>query len=102
MMTHQKPIDSPLVTSYTIAVLTQDHTDRLFVAIDQYLNRLVWSRKYRLAVVYRTEKEAVEVMHAIREGHHPRLIREKAGIDLSTMCVLETHIAFKVARRSYA
>ncbi len=97
-MTSQKPIDSPLVTSYTIAVLTQDYTDRMFVALDQYRNRLVWSRKYRPAVVYETQEKAVIVMDEIKGGHHPQLIEEKAGVDLSTMCVLETNITFRVLR----
>src|SRR5919106_6408350 len=101
LMIQQKQIDSPLVSSYTIAVLTQNHADRMFVSVDQYRNRLVWSRKYRLAVVNGTEQEAVDVMNEIREGYHPRMTREKVGIDISTMCVLETHITFKVVRTGY-
>ena len=96
IMTDQKQIDSPLVTYYTIAVLTQDHTDRMFAAVDQYRNSLIWSRKYRPAVVYRTEQEAVDVMSEIIEGYHPRMTSEKARIDLSTICVLEAHVTFKV------
>lgn len=93
-MTSEKKIDSPLLVSYAIAVLTEDHGDRMFVALDQYRNRLVWSRKYRPAVVYDNEDKALTAMQEISGGGHPHLSNAKAGVDLATMCVLETSIAF--------
>ena len=98
-MSAQKQIDSPLMTSYTIAVLTSGHGDRMFIAWDQYRNKLIWSRKYRPAVVYETVEKAVAVMNEIIAGEHPGMTEEKAGVDVSTMCVLETDIRFKVVRR---
>ena len=93
-MTSEKNIDSPLVASYAIAVLTEDHGDRMFVALDQYRNRLVWSRKYRPAVVYDSEDKALMAMQDISGGGQPQLADEKAGVDLATLCVLETSITF--------
>jgi hypothetical protein len=94
-MPTQRQIDSPLSTSYTIAALTSDHADRMFVALNPYLNQLMWSRKYRPAAVYETANKAADVMREIIAGNHPDMIAEKAGVDLSTMCVLETEIRFK-------
>jgi len=96
-MAHQKQIDSPLLTSYTIAALTSDHTDRMFVALNPYMNQLMWSRKYRPAAVYETAQKAAEVMKEIIAGEHPDMTGEKAGVDVSTLCVLETTIHFKAS-----
>ena len=93
-MTSEKKIDSPLLASYAIAVLTEDHGDRMFVALDQYRNRLVWSRKYRPAMVYDSAERALMAMQDISGGGQPHLADEKAGVDLATLCVLETSIAF--------
>lgn len=97
-MTSEKRIDSPLAASYAIAVLTEDHGDRMFVALDQYRNKLVWSRKYRPAVVYDSADKALMAVQDISGGGHPHLADEKAGVDLATMCVLETSIAFRFTR----
>ncbi len=97
-MISKKKIDSPLLASYAIAVLTEDHGDRMFVALDQYRNRLVWSRKYRPAVVYDSEDKAFMAMQDISGGGHPHLADEKAGVDLATMCVLKTSISFRFRR----
>jgi hypothetical protein len=94
-MATEKRIDSPLMTSYTIAVLTQDHADRLFAAIDPYRDRLMWSRKYRSGVAYESAQKASEVKQAIIAGEHPAMINEKAGIDLSSIRVLRTDIHFE-------
>lgn len=101
-MSTQKHTDSPLLTSYTIAVLTQDHTDRMFVALDQYRNRLTWSRKYRPAVVYDTEQKAVDTMDEIVGGRFPHMSKDNVAVDLSTICVLQTKITFKVVRTASA
>ncbi len=95
-MATEKRIDSPLMTSYTIAVLTQDHADRLFAAIDPYRDQLMWSRKYRPAAVYESPQKANEVVRAITAGEHPAMIEEKAGIDISTIRVLRTDIHFEI------
>ncbi|MGH8537780.1 MAG: hypothetical protein ACREXM_15305 [Gammaproteobacteria bacterium] len=97
-MTSEKKIDSPLLASYAIAVLTEDHGDRMFVALDQYRNKLVWSRKYQPAVVYDSEDKALMAMQEISGGGHPHLADENAGVDLASMCVVETSIAFRSTR----
>jgi hypothetical protein len=96
-MAAPKQIDSPLQTSYTIAALTSDHTDRMFVAMNPYLNQLMWSRKFRPAAVYETAQKAAGVMREIVAGEHPGMAGDQAGVDVSTICVLETSIHFMVA-----
>ncbi|MGH8583338.1 MAG: hypothetical protein ACREWG_11250 [Gammaproteobacteria bacterium] len=91
-----KAIDSPLMRSYTVAVLTRDHSDRMFIALDPYQNDLVWSRQYRAAFVYDSEDKALKTLQEIGAGHYPVLTHDPAGVDLLTLRVLETRIGFSI------
>ncbi len=91
-----KAIDSPLMRSYTVAVLTRDHGDRMFIALDPYQNHLVWSRQYRAAFVYDSEDKALRTVQEIGAGRYPALTHDTAGVDLLTLRALETRISFSI------
>jgi hypothetical protein len=95
-MSTEKAIDSPLATSYCIAILAADHSDRLFLSHDQYRNRLAWSRLYRPGIVYPSVEAAQEIVAEIMAHEHPLLTEPSANVDLSSLRILQCQIGYRI------